>query len=285
VRQLLHERKFDVEYRMSHRTWKKLHRILKPKLRRLNSRNPDRNRPITVDMIMSAGIRRLAGGQVRNIRHIIGMSSPEAYNSIDKFIKSINESPELDINLPETAEEWERIRKGFTSKSSNRLMQGCVGAIDGFLALITAPFRKEGINIRAYYSGHNECYGLNCQAACDARLRFLYFGRLHNFIIENDLKSDTDGDFEEDTEDAQIIAMPNAPMGMVYLPVMPDPDDEWNSVPGTSVVRSGIVEEIFRQGITRPISNRRRNQQVLNQENDDEDHNLHLDNQEFFHPF
>jgi len=55
VRQLLHERKFDVEYRMSHRTWKKLHRILKPKLRRLNSRNPDRNRPITVDMIMSAG--------------------------------------------------------------------------------------------------------------------------------------------------------------------------------------------------------------------------------------
>lgn len=109
--------------------------------------------------------------------------------------------------------------------------------------------------------------------------------RLHNFIIENDLKSDIDGDFEEDPEDAQIIAMPNAPMGMVYLPVMPDPDDEWNSVPGTSVVRSGIVEEIFRQGITRPISNRRKNQQVLNQENDDEDHNLHLDNQEFFHPF
>ena len=28
----------------------------------------------------------------------------------------------------------------------------------------------------AYYSGHYESYGLNCQAACDANLRFHFFG-------------------------------------------------------------------------------------------------------------
>jgi len=27
----------------------------------------------------------------------------------------------------------------------------------------------------AYYSGHYESYGLNCQATCDAKLKFLYF--------------------------------------------------------------------------------------------------------------
>ena len=30
--------------------------------------------------------------------------------------------------------------------------------------------------MRSYYSGHYESYGLNCQAACDIRLKFLYFG-------------------------------------------------------------------------------------------------------------
>ena len=387
VRQLLHEKKFAVEYRMSHKAWKKLRQILKPTLKRVHSMSRSSG-PITVDMVMAAGIRRLSGGQVRDIRHIIGMSSTEAYNSIDKFIEAVNESPDLDIKMPSTAEEWESIRRGFSSRSSNNLMQGCVGALDGLLALISAPFKKEVTNVKAYYSGHYECYGLNCQAACDSRLLFLYFGviapgktndntayplchgllhaienlplgmyfvgdaaytatdrlltpftgsqranpnndafnfhlsqmririemafgrlvrkfgimkskmegslvkksqiitacaRLHNFIILNDLTVATDGDDEaiEDPEDAQVIPMSNAPMGMAYLPVIPDADDEWNSVPGISTVRSAIVEEIFRQGITRPISNRERNRNILNENNQ---HPRLIDNIEFFNP-
>ena len=176
VKKLLHEKRFDVEYRMSYAVWTQLRRILKPKLNRDQSKSRSCAGPITVDMIMATGLRRLSGGQVRDIRHVIGLSTTEAYNSIDKFIKAVNESPELDIKMPETVEEWERIRRGFSSKSSNNLMQGCVGAIDGFFPVITAPFCKEVTNVKAYYSGHYECYGLNCQAACDSSLVFLFFG-------------------------------------------------------------------------------------------------------------
>ena len=30
--------------------------------------------------------------------------------------------------------------------------------------------------MKAYYSGHYESYGLNCQAVCDANLKFIFFG-------------------------------------------------------------------------------------------------------------
>ena len=32
-----------------------------------------------------------------------------------------------------------------------------------------------GGNVTAYYSSHYESYGLNCQAVCDANLRFVFF--------------------------------------------------------------------------------------------------------------
>ena len=50
-------------------------------------------------------------------------------------------------------------------------------AIDGFFQPTTCPTVKEvGGNITAYCSGHYESYGLNCQAACDVHLQFLFFG-------------------------------------------------------------------------------------------------------------
>ena len=54
-------------------------------------------------------------------------------------------------------------------------MSGCVGAIDDLLVQIIAPRRTEVGNVRAYYSGHYETFGLNCQAACDVGLKFVYF--------------------------------------------------------------------------------------------------------------
>ena len=55
-------------------------------------------------------------------------------------------------------------------------MSGCVGAIDGFFQQTVCPSKTEIYNTNAYYSGHYESHGLNCQAMCDVRLKFLYFG-------------------------------------------------------------------------------------------------------------
>ena len=149
--------------------------ILYRRLRR-RIKNKRRIRPITVEMIIGSGLRFLAGGKVNDIRHIFFTSKSECYHCIECFIKAVNTSNYLDIKLPQTAAEWEEVRKGFADKSSSGLMNGCVGAIDGFLQPIIAPWKNEVGNVKAYFSGHYQSFGLNCQAACDIRLKFLYFG-------------------------------------------------------------------------------------------------------------
>ena len=118
----------------------------------------------------------LAGGMLNDIRHVFGTSMTEANRCVICFLDAVISTPELDLILPTSAEELESLRKGFSSRSSNGLMSGCIGALDGFFQKTNCPWKTEIYNTDAYYSGHYESYGLNCQAACDVRLRFLYFG-------------------------------------------------------------------------------------------------------------
>lgn len=82
----------------------------------------------------------------------------------------------LNINLPRNTDEKEGICKAFNKKSSNELMSGCVGAIDGFFQPRVRPSKNDTKNTKVFYSGHFERHGLNCQAIYDIRLHFLYFG-------------------------------------------------------------------------------------------------------------
>jgi len=80
----------------------------------------------------------------------------------------------LKMNLPKTMEELDDVRKGFEGISTEEVMFGCVGALDGYLLLIRTPSRKESTNVRQYFSGHNQQMGLNVQAMVDRNLRFMY---------------------------------------------------------------------------------------------------------------
>ena len=173
--QLVHENRFEREYLMSIDAWNKLYVILHPKLQRMKSksRSPE---PIVDELIIGIGLRYLAGGRVANDRHIFGMSYAQAYHSINDFISAVLTSPELTISFPQTSEQWEEVRRGFANKSKHNVFVGCVGAVDGFLQKTIAPSSTDASNIRSYYSGHYESYGVNCQAACDSTLKFLYFG-------------------------------------------------------------------------------------------------------------
>lgn len=359
----MHEDKFVNEYTMSLPVHGKLVRILDPILQRkeYNSRGSD---PILVEHIIATGLRVLAGGRTKDQRHIIGTSLSAAYDAVDDFIDAVNSAPELDIYLPQTTEEWQRINYGFTKKSTNEIIAGCVGALDGFFQRTNKPSKKKVANVISYYSGHYESYGVNCQACVQSDLQFMYFGivspgstndnisyplasglkeafdnlplglygvadaaytlsenmlipftgverldpaqdsfnyylsqlrirvemafgrlvnkfrilsgkvegsldtvsavltacaRLHNYIIRED------GPFESgNMDDVDIVPNPSAPLGMDYLPVVPD--EAFQAYTGVSHTREAIVQYLREHEIGRPLHNierKKREQSML----------------------
>ena len=132
--------------------------------------------PMSVNIILATGIRWLSGYPLLSIRHIFNFSRAEAYNISNIFLKAVLTTDELKINLPQSNSEILKLKEGFHKISKDGVMYGCCAAIDGFFVKTNRPVYWEDCNIRAYYSGHYEHYGLNCQAACDANLKFIYFG-------------------------------------------------------------------------------------------------------------
>jgi hypothetical protein len=132
--------------------------------------------PLYPKLVMAIGLRWLAGGSFLDLKISYGCSRACIFRCRDLFINAVNLCEQLKIKFPETAEEFEATRKGFKAKSSHGIMRGCVGAIDGLLATIKCPSMadSEG-NPRSYYSGHYNEHGLNVQAVCDARCRFIFF--------------------------------------------------------------------------------------------------------------
>jgi len=49
-----------------------------------------------------------------------------------------------------------------------------VACLDGYLLQIKVPANAETGNVKAYFSGHYQTYGINMQAACDHHCRFVY---------------------------------------------------------------------------------------------------------------
>ena len=173
--QLLHEGNFVGEYRMSFNTWNKLYTILSPKLKR--KRNVKASQmPVTIQLIIALGIRWLTGADINSCRHIFKMSRTEAYRCASKFLLAVLATKQLQIKLPKTPHQWNQVKKGFKKKSTRGVMDRCCGVLDGIFIKTIKPRYAEVSNVRAYYSGHYEHYGVNCQGMCDAYLRFLYFG-------------------------------------------------------------------------------------------------------------
>ena len=65
---------------------------------------------------------------------------------------------------------------GFSSISTNRVMTECVAVLNGYHMEITTPSKKEVHNVKTYFSGHSQTYGINIQAVCDHNCRFLFIG-------------------------------------------------------------------------------------------------------------
>ena len=120
--------------------------LLVPALQRVewNSGGKD---PIRPEHIVAVGLHALGGGRMLDIHHIIKSSLSATYQAFDNFVNAVNSAPELDINFPQSPKEWKEVNDGFTAKSSDGIMQGCVGAIDGYFQRIQTPSKKEAVTL------------------------------------------------------------------------------------------------------------------------------------------
>jgi hypothetical protein len=167
---------FHRKYRMSFRAFLLLVKTLSPALER-DPRKCRYGSPIFPDLIVAIGIRFMTGVPQGALADIYRVSQAEVYKCRDCFIDAVLSNPSLAIRFPSSHVEWEEVRSGFEEKSYNGLFHGTCGAIDGFFQPTAQPTRKETKgNVLAYFSGHYKSHGLNCQAACDIKLRFMYFG-------------------------------------------------------------------------------------------------------------
>ena len=130
---------------------------------------------IIPELCLYCTLRWLAGGSHLDITDVAGISKSSFYRVIWKTIVAIVICDELAIRWPDNPQAIREAIGGFASISKENAICNCVGVVDGFLVRIRVPSRKEAGNVRVFFSGHYQCYGLNCQAVADHQSRFIYF--------------------------------------------------------------------------------------------------------------
>jgi hypothetical protein len=120
-------------------------------------------------------LRFLAGGSYLDVTDVAGISQASFYRVVWKTITAITKCPDLRIVFPTTAAEVTTAIDGFASISVDGVINNCAGVVDGYLMRCRVPSKREVKNVRSFFSGHYQCYGVNIQAAADHHCRFIHF--------------------------------------------------------------------------------------------------------------
>jgi DDE superfamily endonuclease len=131
---------------------------------------------ILPEICLYATIRYFAGGSYLDIKFFTGISSASFYRCVWRTVKAIRKSSHLLIHFPTTTDELASAADGFRKISSNSAIENCVSVVDGYHLEIITPTRKEVQNVRSFFSGHYQTYGVNVQASCDHHCRFTFLG-------------------------------------------------------------------------------------------------------------
>ena len=129
---------------------------------------------IIPELYLYATLRYLAGGSYSDICIFCGISKPSFYTILHRTMAAINNT--LVIEFPSTQEQCLNLAEKFENVSYQGVFKNCVGAVDGYLLSIATPRKSDAKNVRSYFSGHYQRYGLNVQACCDADCRFTFLG-------------------------------------------------------------------------------------------------------------
>ncbi|KAG7363169.1 hypothetical protein IV203_026529 [Nitzschia inconspicua] len=168
---------FHTRYRMTYTTFQRLVDMLDITVdEKQSKRSTGGNTPIKKELVVAGGIRYLAGGSRNDVADILGVSDTSMTAIIDKFLSAVLSCEQLKIKAPTTTDELRQVDNGFRriSTAPGGVMNGCVGALDGWVVTIVKPRLSEVENVMDYRSGHYQCYGLVVLAISDSRLKFTY---------------------------------------------------------------------------------------------------------------
>ena len=225
------------KYKMSYAAFVQLCNILSDTINK-NFTKSRHGTPCFLELIVAIGLRYLSGVPIDAISDIYKISTGYARECRNDFLAGVILSDTLRITLPQTFNEWDQVRHGFHSVASYGLFHGTAGAMDGFFQPMYKPrITDVGDNVRGYFSGHYNMYGLNVQAACDSKLRFLYFGVLAPGNMGDSVAFDNATELKN--------AINNLPLGMFFVADAAYPLGERLLVPFTGANRYDQVNDAF----------------------------------------
>ena len=171
---------FRRAYRMSKSSFDKLlttiHGYLRSSLLFPRQTQNAPNGTIPISTRLAIAIRFFAGGDAYDISTIFGVSHTQVFVSIDAVIDAVNCCPALSISFPTCHNEQRQIAAEFEAYSAAGV-KGCCGCIDGLLIWTHQPTEAEceeiGVGSSKFMCGRKLKFGLNLQAVCDSKLRFL----------------------------------------------------------------------------------------------------------------
>lgn len=165
---------FDIRLRMTFDSFNKLLGHIRESLLVEETQSKYRGGTILPELCLYSTVRWLAGGSYLDITDICGISKASFYRVVWKTITAICKCEPLRPKFPKTPEEISSVIEGFASVSTDGIIDNCAGVIDGYLLRIKVPSRKEVKNVKSFFSGHYQCYGVNIQAVADYKSRFTF---------------------------------------------------------------------------------------------------------------
>jgi hypothetical protein len=170
---------FDRAFRMSWSAFNHLHSLLKDSLASEHQRQYGHiNGPIASQERLAMALRYFAGASPYDIMIVFGVGLTDVYKSVWIVVDACNNhlSNMYPLSYPEDHEEQQDIARGFTGRSAVGF-NNCAGAIDGVMICIEKPSElqceRSNVGSGRFYCGRKGKYGLNMQAVCDSRRRFL----------------------------------------------------------------------------------------------------------------
>jgi hypothetical protein len=131
--------------------------------------------PIEAEITLAIGLCWLAGGSYIDLKNVFSCRVSSIYARRLCFIHAVNSCDLLKLHFPMTLAEIHSSQSQFQEVSSNCVISGCIGAIDGLIVVVKCPSMKDSSNNpSSYYSGHYCCHGFNVQAICDASCHFTF---------------------------------------------------------------------------------------------------------------
>jgi len=134
------------------------------------------NGPITAPVRLACAIRYFAGASPYDLMTTFGIGCCDVRYSVWDVVDAVNSHADMVIQYPTDHDQQKEIARGFKMKSAPGF-DCCAGAVDGILIWMNKPSERNCEEAKCssgkFFCGRKHKFGLNMQAICDSRGRFL----------------------------------------------------------------------------------------------------------------